>query len=360
MRRRLVPKPVPRIDGKTSDTRGSDVASSEGGVSKADVGRDQSARDGSGVDSAIVDVGMVGEAASPIDVAHDVNDAKNSSADGSDAQLNGDANADVAVTQVDSTPVGLGTCDSPIVVQLGGPQVDIKVGTTKADYILAAPCASNGADIVLKFRVATQQPQLIYADTFGASWNTVLFFSDACDKSKPPTGSDTVACNDDACGTSQSQVVAVLGYGYHYLIVSGANGESGDVTVHLQSAVFGNGTMRTLPQGTGSLTGTTSGIDRSGLCETTGPKDSYWWLSCPSYLGGAFSASTCQGTTWDTALSLQIPRNDVLSCNDDDKDCGMQSTLGTTIPPGAGIHLLTVGGTTGTSMGDYTLTYTRP
>jgi hypothetical protein len=289
-----------------------------------------------------------------------VADTKDRGGDAVDAPQNGETNADVIAAQVDSTPVGLGTCASPIVVQLDSTLVDVEVGTTTAGHILAAPCASNGADIVLKFRVPTQQPQLIYADTFGASWNTVLFFTDACDKPKPPTGTDTVACSDDACGTSQSQVVAALGYGYHYLIVSGANGESGDVTVHLQSAVLGNGTTTTLPQGTGSFTGTTSGIDRSGLCETSGAKDSYWWLSCPSYVGGPFSASTCKGATWDTALSLQVPRDGVLACNDDDKDCGMQSTLGTTISPGAGIHLLTVGGTTGTSMGDYTLAYTRP
>jgi hypothetical protein len=38
----------------------------------------------------------------------------------------------------------------------------------------------------------------------------------------------------------------------------------------------------------------------------------------------------------------------------------MQSTIAYALPPGAGIQVLTVGGATGTSIGDYTLTYTRP
>ena len=138
------------------------------------------------------------------------------------------------------------------------------------------------------------------------------------------------------------------------------NGESGDTTVHIQGAVLGNGPTSALPGGAGSVQGITSGMDRSGLCDTSGAKNNYWWLSCPDDVGGAFTASTCGGARWDTALQLQIPRTDTLSCNDDDPICGMQSTVATTLPPGAGIQVLTVGGTTGDSMGAYALTYTRP
>jgi hypothetical protein len=188
----------------------------------------------------------------------------------------------------------------------------------------------------------------------------MLMFSDTCDKAQLPTGAGTVACNDDACGTSQSQVAAILSYGNHYLIVSGVQSAGGDVTIHLQSAVLGNGPIAALPVGTGSARGTTSGNDRSGLCDTSGAKDSYWWQSCPDDAAGTFTASTCGGARWDTALSLQIPRADAVSCNDDDNNCGMQSTIAYPMPPGAGIQVLTVGGATGTSVGDYTLTYTRP
>jgi hypothetical protein len=255
---------------------------------------------------------------------------------------------------------GLGTCASPIDIPAGRSKIDVQVSTAQAVHVLNFPCGSNGADIVIRIHVLTQQPQLFYADTFGAAWNTMLFFSDTCEQPKAPTGADIVACSDDACGTSQSQVVAVLNYGYHYLLVSGANGESGDVTVHVQSAILGSGTIANLLAGTGSVEGNTSGIDRSGLCDTSGAKNNYWWQSCPDDVPGAFTASTCGGARWDTALSLQIPRADILSCNDDDNDCGMQSTIKLSMPAGAGIQVLTVGGSTGTSIGNYTLTYTRP
>jgi hypothetical protein len=263
---------------------------------------------------------------------------------------------------IDVGLAGLGTCASPIDIPAGRSQIDVSVSTAQSVHVLNFPCGSNGADIVIRVHVLTQQPQLFYADTFGAAWNTMLFFSDTCDQPKAPTGADMVVCSDDACGTSQSQVVAVLNYGYHYLIVSGANSESGDVTVHVQSAVLGNGTISSLPAGTGSVQGNTSGIDRSGLCETSGAKNNYWWQSCPDDLGGAFTASTCGGASWDTELTLQIPRTDILACNDNDdiNNCGMQSTLNVSMPASAGIQVLTVGGTTGTSIGDYTLSYTRP
>ena len=160
-----------------------------------------------------------------------------------DASQAKDANG----TAIDSGPVGLGTCASPIDIPSGVDHVDVTVSTTGAAHIFDFPCASNGADLVLRVKVASPQPQLIYADTFGATWNTALFFSDACDTPVASADMDTV-CNDDACGTSQSQASAALSYGYHYLIVSGANGESGDVTVHIEAAALGTGPTVALPR----------------------------------------------------------------------------------------------------------------
>jgi len=261
---------------------------------------------------------------------------------------------------VDSRPTGLGTCASPIKIPSGVVQVDITQDTTGAAHALDFPCTSNGSDLVFLIDVASQQPQLIYADTFGTSWNTALFISSTCDAPKPVGDLDAV-CSDDACGTSQSQVAAALGYGYYYLIVSGANGESGSVTVHIEAAALGTGPIVALPQGSGSVPGITSGIDRSGMCDSAGPINSYWWLSCPEDVGGQFHASTCDGLKWDTVLGLQVPRtNPQPACNDDDNACGMRSTLDSTLPPGAGLQVLPVGGSNASDMGSYTLTYTRP
>jgi hypothetical protein len=91
-----------------------------------------------------------------------------------------------------------------------------------------------------------------------------------------------------------------------------------------------------------------------------GRADTYWWTTCPDYAGGAFSASTCTGTSFDTVLSLQVPRTDALSCVNDTEACGRQSLLRTTVPPGAGLNVLSLGGGAAVAAGPYVLTYTRP
>jgi hypothetical protein len=222
-------------------------------------------------------------------------------------------------------------------------------------------CGANGADVVFSIFVA--EPTIIYADTFGTAWDTMLQISDEC----PPTTSAVSwngleSCNDDACNTTQSQVEAFVGRGTYYLILSDADGESGPATIHVDQSTVGGGVISPFPEGTGSFTGTTHAGGRNGslICEANGPDDTYWWTTCPDAAGGAFSASTCEGTAFDTTLTLQIPRAGVVACNDDDDACGLQSTVSTTVPPGAGLQTLIVGGTIPRAYGDYTVTYTCP
>jgi hypothetical protein len=211
---------------------------------------------------------------------------------------------------------------------------------------------------VLSFTLT--QRELVYADTFGAGFDTVLYFSASCAATPGSGDVGTTTCSDNACGSMQSQAVAVLGYGRHYLVVSGANGASGTATVHFQHTPIGNGALTLLPAGSGTSMGTTTGDGFLNGCEAAGPDNSYWWKSCPDYAGGAMTASTCNGAAFDTVLSLQVPRNDIVSCNDDDMACDFQSTLGYTLPPGAGIQVITVDSSTASNSGNYTLTYTRP
>jgi hypothetical protein len=232
------------------------------------------------------------------------------------------------------------------------------VNTSDADHILDIPCANNGRDVVIRFAVTDRE--LVYAHTFGATWNTALFFSQSCDTPQPPAGDDMVSCNDDACDTQQSQVSAIVTYGWHYLIVSGIDDASGEVSVHFERASIGNGPLSTLDPGAGSVQGKTSGQGGSSQCEASGPENSYWWAGCPDYAGGAFQASTCGGATFDTVLALQIPRTQALECNDDFDTCGLQSSLDSTIPPGAGLNIVTVDSSTTSNSGNYTLSYTRP
>jgi hypothetical protein len=286
------------------------------------------------------------------DVPADQIDAKDGTAQ--------DANQPTPDVAIDSPSTVLGTCASPIEIPYYSAHSELTVSTAGASHILNFPCAANGSDLV--FKVQASQPELAYADTFGTPWNTALFFSDTCDKPNPPDGTGTAVCNDDACGTSQSQATALLGYGWHYLIVSGVNGEGGDVTVHFQHSPVGTGPLATLPLGSDVLQGTVSGSDPSRLCEAAGPKNSYWWASCPNSMGGNLHASTCNGPDLDTVLLFHIPQLDIITCNDEDPTCGQQSTIDTPLAPGAGLFVLTVASKLLSikNTGDYILSYSRP
>jgi hypothetical protein len=321
-------------------------------------------RDSNGYDTSITDAGVLRDAKDGgIDpnakdaigdrLAMDIVSKRDGSLDGKR-----DGSLDVLADAHLDTARYRGTCDSPVPIPHYLSHSDFSVSTANADHILDFPCAGNGGDIV--FKIQSNQPEMVYADTFGASWNTALFFTDTCDSPDPPKGPNMVTCSDDACGTTQSQAFAALGYGYHYLIVSGVKGDSGTVTVHFQHAPIGNGPLVALPKGTGTVAGTTGGFDTSRTCDTSGPKNSYWWANCPGDIGGSFHASTCKGADWDTNIILQIPRLDNLSCNDDDMACGMQSTIDAQLPSGSGMFVVTVAGTLLSSFGDYALSYTRP
>ncbi len=340
----------------------SEAGAIDGG--SADGSRRSDARDSSGVEAGAVrdakDAGLDTQVRDARDVGGEALSTDTSSNRDGNLDVKRDGNLDTLQppdVPVDASTI-LGTCAFPIEIPYEASHVDLSVNTTNAEHILDFPCANNGADVV--FKIQSNQPEMAYADTFGTAWNTALSFTDTCDSLNPPEGTDMAICNDDACGTSQSQAFAALAYGYHYLIVSGVNGESGDVTVHFQHAPIGNGPFVVLPKGSGTVVGTTDGMDSSRTCDTSGPKNSYWWVNCPSDLGGTFHASTCKGADWDTALIFNIPGLDNVSCNDDDLSCGMQSTVDTSIAPGAGMFVLTVAGTLLRSYGDYTLTYTRP
>ena len=330
-----------------------------------------------GVDLAILDGGGLRDAASAIDAlaeidgtsawdvgrgpdgrsTADTRDGAGKSSDAFDApdtrDTNGGGTADSAVFLT-------GNCANPIEIPYYNSYSVLSAKTTGASHMLDFPCASNGADVVFKFQV--MQSEIAYADTFGTSWNTALFFSDTCNKPNPPDGTGTGTCSDDACGTSQSQAFAKLDYGWHYLIVSGVNGESGNVTVHFQHAPIGSGELASLPLDQNQVQGTTvSGIDTSGLCDAAGPKNSYWWATCPDYAGGDFTATTCNGATWDTFLIMQIPQSETTLCEDEGTpSCGILSTVDATIPSGAGLYVLTVSGSLMSTFGDYTLFYTLP
>lgn len=366
-----------------SSKHGGDGSADGGDPGKAidgqviDVGRQEDARLVTGADLPSLDIPIAHDATDPKDARDAAGPLDGTSAwdadrgldarDGLGLGVKADA-LDAPNTRDVSQPgnevgpetvnIAPGTCASPIEIPWDTAHSSITVSTAGSSHILDFPCASNGHDVV--FVIQSRDREVAYADTFGTPWNTALFFTDTCNKPNPPGTPDTAVCNDDACGTQQSQALALLEYGWHYLIVSGVNGASGDVTLHYQHATIGTGDLATLPAGTGVLQGTLSGSDSSGLCMAVGPMNSYWWATCPSGVGGGFRASTCKGASWDTVLIFQVPQLEALSCNDDDSSCGQQSTVSATLAPGAGLFVLTVAAAFADNFGDYSLSYTRP
>jgi hypothetical protein len=253
------------------------------------------------------------------------------------------------------TPPPNDTCQEARVIPLA-PHADVAATTRGARHDLDLSCGAGGGDVFFSFTLTERS--LVYADTFGAAFDTILAFTDACGDSDGGVLAGTEpSCVDDACGTKASQVVAVLPVGKHYLVLSG-RGEGGDVTLHFEHAPVGTGQVAALGLGASVASGTTSGDGRLSLCEAGGPEDSYWWTSCQGFTGGPFTASTCSNTMYDSMLALQIPRTGALVCNDD--ACMLQAAITTSLPPGAGLHVLTVDGFTPRHHGAYSLSTTRP
>jgi hypothetical protein len=345
--------------------------SSDGGSTALDSGKKMDVRDSATLTEAggrldvpsAIDASKVGDAkdaASPTEAGtssdgRDAADAKKTG-DAKDAPVGSDAGLDSAIDVYLPN-----SCQNPIVIPLDNSHVDLTVSTDGESHDFELPCATGGSDIVLSFYL--DRPEMVYADTFGTGWNTILALSPTCPLTEPQATEGMVTCNDDACDSTQSQVFAILPSGRHYLVLSGSNDESGTTTLHFQHAPVGIGNSFNMPPGTGTLTGTLSGIGRLGACEAVGPEQSYWWVSCPDYAGGNFRASTCKSADLklDVILFLQTPRNDALVCANGDS-CGLQESMTATVPAGAGINSLAVEANNGSghNTGDYTLDYTRP
>lgn len=258
---------------------------------------------------------------------------------------------------VDAPPaVGSDNCASAPQIKLeGSGRIRLRANTTTAARELDPPCAvgSGGPDVF--FRLAVDRRSLVYVDTFGANANTVVFFASNCNGGM---AGGAQSCSDDACGVPQSQAVADLPNGAHYLVVSGKAGATFDTMITLEYTVVSNTAVQPLPAGPSTLTGTTAGTGNIYVCEAAGPEASYWWLTCPSFTEMPIMSSTCTGTAFDTVLSFQAPRTGLVACSND--SCGFQAALSGPVPAGAGLNVLSVTGPTLQSKGAFTLQVVRP
>jgi len=259
-------------------------------------------------------------------------------------------------------------------IDLGPPTQTLLADTTMARNDTRGACGcTSGNDVFFRFTLT--QPEIVYADTLGASWDTALFFQNALG-ANVAAAADEVTCNDDLSTTDlcprdglQSQVVARLSAGTWYLVLSGCG--AGMARITFQHLPAGNGPARRIrPNATvQTVMGTTSGAGTlTGTCCTAGPEASHWWITCPDTPPRSFHATSCNGMTglnqanYDNALvqysALRGPAAQV--CNDDTGGiCEAGASLHTTIPSTgatqAGLNVLVADACAGA--GPYTLHY---
>ncbi|MEZ4394476.1 MAG: MXAN_6577-like cysteine-rich protein [Polyangiales bacterium] len=255
-------------------------------------------------------------------------------------------------------------------ISLTSPSQTLTANTANARHDTDGACGCTGGssqDVFYRFTLT--QPEFVYADTFGTTWDTSLFIQSSTGANVTASGAGQVACNDDVnsagfctVGGLQSQIALRLAAGTYYLVVSGCG--NGTATVHFQHLPAGNGTSARLGATATASTvrGTTSGTGTSTApnCGCSGgPENGYFWVTCPNSTATPFYASSCGGATWDTVLDQRSAARgtSVSACNDDTGfTCGTRSTLVSTIPAGAGLHSLLVDGCGSSGAGAYTVT----
>ena len=264
--------------------------------------------------------------------------------------------------------------DNAIAIDMTRASSTFTVNTTTYQNDTTGTCScTSGNDVFYRFTIAAGQEELVYADTLGSANDTSLFFQGSTGTNLASAGiANGAVCNDDSglagCGTGlRSQVMARLAAGTYYLVLSGCT--AGAASVRFQHLPIGNGALTALAAGTSTPMGTTAGTGRINvMCGTraaagAGPEDTYYWYTCGTSTGGAFTASTCGRATWDTVLDQRSAgRATVSVCNDDvgTTTCGVRSSVSTTIPAGAGIHTLYVDGYNATGLGAYSVSVVRP
>lgn len=229
-------------------------------------------------------------------------------------------------------------------------------------------------DVFFSFVVPANERHLVYADTFGSLFDTVLAFADSC----LATGSATVLdraptsgellCNDDqnintgcAIASNSSAIVAALDGGLngttYYVVMTGYNNQSGRTPLHFVRYRVNPMTTTTFVPGGApqSYSAFTSGPPiRSPICAggmpALAPEQTFWWRTCADFPGAVgVQATTCLlGQSYDTHLTYWSS-NGGASCNDNDNGCAFganRSTLpaGALQPAGAGLHVISLDG----------------
>jgi hypothetical protein len=230
-------------------------------------------------------------------------------------------------------------------------------GTRAGDTINGAVAnttdCSTGLDVF--YRVDVAVASVVYVDTFGSSFDTVLSYRGT---SCPGTAS---RCNDDDdCDSLQEQIGVLVSPGSHYFAVHAYSTSvtTGSVSIRWQVTAAPAGNLEVV-DGSGSYSGTTSSSAGriSPTCGggSSGFEHAYYWFQCPG-ASRTVSAHTCF-SDYDTTLSIVGPTG-TLACNDDSSDwllCSPGSELSGITTSGAGFFAIFVDAYDSDAYGSYVL-----
>jgi hypothetical protein len=259
-----------------------------------------------------------------------------------------------------------------------GKAIDItKGGTFTANLLLAHDdlaskgCGGDGGSDVF-YEITLTAPQVYYFDTFTSGFDTSLrvFPGKAC---AAVTNALFPMCNDDACGTGESQLALGLPAGTSCLVVDknvngGQEPDKGTFQLHV---VAGGRAGARLPSAVATQTGDTCGSTNVWEPTKCGPaqaKDlAYYFTVCPATTLH-LDASTCSNpaaTHFDTELYLRPAGGTDLACVDDTDTCAARpdrsdghpdgSILTNEAAKGPGLYWLVVDGFDASSCGGYQL-----
>jgi hypothetical protein len=263
---------------------------------------------------------------------------------------------------VAAPPVNDRCADATTITLTAGAHINISATAANANHDLDSPCfGAGGPDVFYRFTLTRRE--LVYADTFGAAWDTKLFFATSCTAAMATRTTGDNVCDDNqglGCTTTglTSQVYTVLDPGTYYLVLSSV-GTPSSAVIHFEHIPVGSGAVSALVRGSSTRSGTTtgSGTFSSATCGGTGPEQAFWWVTCPDQAAGTLTASTCSRATWNTILNVLHGSGTGETCNND--ACSLQSSLSAAVPAGAGLHALIVDGFSGGS-GAYSVLVNRP
>ena len=226
---------------------------------------------------------------------------------------------------------------------------------------LTSTCGGAGGEATFTLVVPTTE--MVYASTYGSSFDTVLSLRRGTDCA------EEITCADDACGGGQASLLRTLTSGTYTLAVKAKNaGEGGTVKLKVQRAGCAN--VGRIAAGETVAGDTEDAVDDvavgcGGDGAGAGPDEMWAFTTCPGTT--TTTLTTCSSTTdFDSMLEVRegacLGRPVIGACSDDDDECGPneKATTMTVDVEGDGVWFVVVDGYYEQSRGPYSLSLATP